>query len=47
MTVECGFTELDGDWWFCLGISYNTTKYYKYRHCLAFEFIFWYIFVRW
>jgi hypothetical protein len=47
MKIEIIWNELEGDWWFDLGISYQKTPYHpEYKRVIAFSFIIFSIYIR-
>lgn len=46
--IECILNNIDNEWWFGIGISYNQTELHpKKKHVITFELIFFSIYLRW
>ena len=48
MSIECMLNNLEGDWWFDIGFSYQKTDYHhKYRRVITIAMVFFSIYIRW
>lgn len=48
MKVEIVLNTLDNkEWWFDIGISYQTTSYYKTKRVFTIALLFFSVYVRW
>ena len=46
MKVEVLLNELDGQWWFELGISYEPNNLFEYQKVISISFVFFTIYIR-
>lgn len=47
MEITAHFNELNGDYWFDLGISCHATIYNKYKYVFTLGFGFFTVYIRW
>jgi len=47
MKVEIAWNKIDKEWWFDIGISYQTTSYYKSKRVITIALLFFSLYFRW
>jgi hypothetical protein len=46
MKVEALLNEVDGDWWFELGISYDPNNIFEYKKVISISFVLFTMYIR-